>query len=411
MILDLHRQGLSVSAIARQLDLDRKTVRKYIARGLEPPVYGPRAPRPTKIDPYIPFLRDRISAFPQLSGVRLLREIRALGYPGGYSAVKDALVDLRPAPVAHFEHRFETAPGRQAQVDFAQFKAVFAEDPSETVTLWLFTLVLGHSRYLWGRFVWHQDLLTVLGCHVLAFAALGGTPREILYDRMKTAVLGEAVEGIIYNAKLQSLARHYDLTPRACAAYRAKTKGKIERPYRYIRQDFFLGRTFQNLQDLNGQFTEWLATVANRRRHGTTHRLIECGFAAEQKSLRALPAIAFDTVMSVERHISHDGMVSYNGNEYSVPDGVRGRIVEVQVSLRELKIFCEGQLIACHALSEARHERYLASGHRRWPPPASRQRRTPEDRALLRLPGEQVARRSLNFYAHIGTALAGGSRR
>jgi transposase len=77
VILDLHRQGLSVSAIARQLELDRKTVRKYIARGLEPPVYGPRAPRPTKIEPFLPFLRDRIRAYPELTGIRLLREVLA----------------------------------------------------------------------------------------------------------------------------------------------------------------------------------------------------------------------------------------------------------------------------------------------------------------------------------------------
>jgi transposase len=162
VILDLHRQGLSVSAIARQLELDRKTVRKYIARGLEPPVYGPRAPRPTKIEPFLPFLRDRIRAYPELTGIRLLREVRALGYSGGYSAVKDALRELRPAPVRCFEHRFETGPGHQAQVDFAQFKVIFANDPEEIVTVWLFTLLLAHSRYLWGEFVWHQDLLTVL---------------------------------------------------------------------------------------------------------------------------------------------------------------------------------------------------------------------------------------------------------
>jgi transposase len=177
-------------------------------------------------------------------------------YSGGYSSVKYVLQGLRPAPPAQFDHRFETAPGWQGQVDFAQFKTVFAEDPPETVTLWLFTLILGHSRYLWGRFVWHQDLLTVLGCHLQAFAVLGGVPNEILYDRMKTAVLDEVIEGIIYNAKLQSLARHYGFTPRACAAYRAKTKGKIEGPYRYVRQDFFLGRIFQNLEDLNTQFGE-----------------------------------------------------------------------------------------------------------------------------------------------------------
>ena len=260
VILDLHRQGLSVSAIARQLELDRKTVRKYIARGLEPPVYGPRAPRPTKIEPFLPFLRDRIRAYPELTGIRLLREVRALGYSGGYSAVKDALRELRPAPARRFEHRFETGPGQQAQVDFAQFKVIFADDPEEIVTVWLFTLLLAHSRYLWGEFVWHQDLLTVLRAHVAAFAALGGSPREILYDRMKTAVLGEASDGIIYNARLQALARHYGFTPRACAAYRAKTKGKVERPYRYIRQDFFLGRSFQDLADLNASSATGSAT-------------------------------------------------------------------------------------------------------------------------------------------------------
>jgi transposase len=272
--------------------------------------------------------------------------VRALGYSGGYSAVKDALRELRPAPARRFEHRFETGPGQQAQVDFAQFKVIFADDPEEIVTVWLFTLLLAHSRYLWGEFVWHQDLLTVLRTHVAAFAALGGSPREILYDRMKTAVLGEASDGIIYNARLQALARHYGFTPRACAAYRAKTKGKVERPYRYIRQDFFLGRSFQNLADLNAQFRDWLGEVANRRRHGTTHRPIETAFATEQRALQPLPALPFNTTMALERRISHDGMVSFNGNVYSVPDGIRGRAVELQVSLSDVQIIADGQLVA-----------------------------------------------------------------
>jgi transposase len=351
MILDLHRQGFSITAIARRLDLDRKTVRKCITRGLEPPIYGPRAPRPQKVDPYVEFLRDRLRAFPQLSATRLLREIQPLGFTGTYSTV------------------FETAAGEQAQVDFAQFRTAFSPHPQLSVVVWLFTLVLGHSRYLWGEFVYHQDLLTVLRSHVRAFIALGGVPREILYDRMKTAVEDEVSEGIIYNARLQSLARHSGFTPRACAAYRAKTKGKIERPYRYIRQDFFLGRTFQDLQDLNAQLREWLDTVANRRRHGTTRRPIAHASSTEQSALQSLPQQPFDTVMALERAYSRDGMVSYNGNTYSVPDGVRGHPVEVQVSLNELQIFCQGKLVAAHALREGRHERILASGHRRWPPP------------------------------------------
>src|SRR5215472_7605806 len=108
MILDLHRQGLSVSAIARQLECDRKTVRKYIGRGLDPPAYGPRQPRSTVVRPFEPYLRERIAAFPELTGTRLLREIKELGYSGGYTAVKDFLRTVRPKAVQSFERRFET---------------------------------------------------------------------------------------------------------------------------------------------------------------------------------------------------------------------------------------------------------------------------------------------------------------
>jgi len=410
MILDLHRQGLSVSAIARRLDLDRKTVRKYIARGLEPPLYGPRSPRPQVVDPYLEFLRDRLRAYPQLTATRLWREIKPLGFSGSYSAVKEAIRGLRPAMPTSFEHRFETAAGEQAQVDFAQFRTVFADDPGQTVALWLFTLVLGYSRYLWGEFVWHQDLLTVLRSHVRAFAALGGVPAEILYDRMKTAVLNEVSEGIIYNARLQALAKHYGFTPRACAAYRAKTKGKVERPYRYIRQDFFLGRTFRDLEDLNAQFREWLDTVANDRRHGTTHRPIAVAFADEQAALQPLPQLPFNTVMVLERGYSRDGMVSYNGNAYSVPDGVRGQRLEIQVSLSEVQIFADSTLVAAHALREGRNERSMAHGHRRWPPPGTHSPAQQPAATVLSLPGEQVARRSLEVYERIGVALAGRRR-
>ncbi len=113
MILDLHRQGLSISAIARRTGRDPKTVRKYIARGLEPPVYGPRrAGRPGKLAPYLDYLRERITAFPDLSAVRLTREIRERGYEGAYTAVKRFLSAIRPADRPKpFEIRFETPAG------------------------------------------------------------------------------------------------------------------------------------------------------------------------------------------------------------------------------------------------------------------------------------------------------------
>ena len=223
MILELHRQGISVSAIARQLGIDRKTVRTHIAKGLAAPTYTPRPSREHLIDPFTPYLRERLAAFPALTGRRLWRELKERGYQGGYTAVTDVLRDLRPAKATGFEIRFETLPGEQAQVDFAQFAVEFADEPGVRRIVWLFSMVLGHSRLIWARFVLHQDLQTVLRCHMAAFAAIGGAPREILYDRMKTAVIGEDPDGlVVYNRALVDLARHYGFQPRACRPYRAK---------------------------------------------------------------------------------------------------------------------------------------------------------------------------------------------
>ena len=230
MILDLARQGLTVSAIARRTGHDRKTIRTYIARGLEPPAYKPREPIPSPLAPFEAFLRERVSRFPDLTGRRLWREVRDLGFAGGYSTVTDFLRTVRPPLAPAFERRFETPPGRQAQVDFAHFRVRFEDEPGAERIVWLFSLVLGHSRMMWARFVAQQDLATVLRCHVAAFDALGGVPEQILYDRMRTAVLGEVDErGIVYNSKLLALAAHYGTVPKACRPYRAKTKGKVER--------------------------------------------------------------------------------------------------------------------------------------------------------------------------------------
>ncbi|MBA8914100.1 transposase [Methylorubrum thiocyanatum] len=208
MILDLHRQGLSVTAIARRTGRDPKTVRKYIERGLEPPAYGPRqAGRPSKLAPYLDYLRERVAAFPDLSAVRLTRELRERGYTGAYTAVKRFVAAIRPAEAKPYEVRFETPAGQQAQVDFARFVVTFTDAPDTACIVWLFSLVLGHSRHIEARFVLHQDLQTLLRCHMQAFTAIGGVPIEILYDRMKTAVTGEDTGGhIVYNRSLLALA-------------------------------------------------------------------------------------------------------------------------------------------------------------------------------------------------------------
>ncbi len=291
MILDLHRQGLSVTAIARRTGRDPKTVRKYIERGLELPVYGPRqVGRPGKLLPFVDYVRERLAAYPDLTATRLLREIRERGYAGAYSPVKRFVAAIRPNDGPRpYEVRFETPPGLQAQVDFARFVVAFEEEPGVNRSSGCSAWCSGHSRHIFARFVQHQDLQTLLRCHVEAFEAIGGVPVEILYDRMKTAVTGEDGDGhIVYNRSLLALAQHYCFLPKACRPYRAKTKGKVERPFRYIREDFFLGRSFRDMHDLNAELRGWLDTVANVRLHGTTNRIVAEAFAAEQPELQAL---------------------------------------------------------------------------------------------------------------------------
>ena len=406
VILDLHRQGLSVSAIARRVGIDRKTVHKYIERGLEPPLYQPRQPRPAKVAAFQPYLRERVAAYPDLTGCRLHREIRDLGYAGGYTAVKDFLRSVRPSRSGGFEVRFETPPGRQAQVDFAHFRTVFTDEPGVERIVWLFSLVLGHSRMLWGRFVVHQDMQTLLRCHAAAFEALGGTPSEILYDRMRTVFVREdpTADHIVYNRTLVEFARHYGYLPKACKPYRAKTKGKVERPFRYIREDFFLARSFRNLDDLNEQLGQWLDHVANPRTHATTRRVVLEHFTEERPSLQPLPAGPFEAVLRLERRITKDGMISVGGNLYSVPDTTRRRPVEVHSTAGEVRILEDGRLIATHPVLDGRGQRRLIAGHRSAPPPPNSQ--TPRQGPPPPRSGEVVALRPLTFYDAVGKRLA-----
>jgi transposase len=365
------------------------------------------------LDGFKAYIEGRLKAYPELCASRLLREIAGMGYTGGYTTVKDFVREVRPAKERGYEHRFETPAGKQAQVDFALFRVRFLDSPDEERLVWLFSMVLGYSRHLWCRFVWRQDLATVVRCHMAAFEALGGVPREILYDQMRTAVIGGDEEsGIVYNKTLLALSQHYRFIPRACPKMRAKTKGKVERPYRYVRQDFFLGRAFRDMEDLNRQRGEWLDGVANRRLHGTTRRLVHEAFAEEQRALLPLPALEFGSVLKMERRISRDGMVSVDGNLYSVPDTTRRRVVEVQVTAGEVLILEGGRLVAVHRVLEGSGQRVVGAGHRLYPPPGSATGRRHQGDAAEPpgLPGERVACRSLEVYEAVAGVLAQNTR-
>ena len=274
--------------MARQLGVSRDTIHRWIRDGdldrdveTAPVRYGPRRPVTTKLDAYKPIIETRLAAYPALSAARLLEEIHAAGYAGGYSQLKAFVRRVRPAPAPEPVIRFETPAGRQAQVDFAHFRFPWG-------VRYALLVVLGYSRLLWCRFYARQDMATLVDGLEDAFGYFGGVPQELLFDQMKTVITRDLrLEGgaLIRNLEFLRFAHHWGFTPRACRPYRAQTKGKVERPVRYLRGNFVYGRTFLHDADLDQQRALWLERVANVRLHATTHERPRDRFDRDERLL------------------------------------------------------------------------------------------------------------------------------
>jgi len=319
-IIELKRQGLSVSAISELTGNDRKTIRKYLKRPAMP-VYGPRRLRPSKLDGFKPFLQERVQAG-VWNAVVLLRELRERSYSGGYTILKDWLQPQRDSARTVAVRRFETPPGKQAQVDWGHLGSIEMHDQAQK--LWGFTFTLGYSRMLMAEASVDQKLGTLLRMHEEAFRQLGGVPAEILYDRMKTVWLDTDERGeIVWHPVFLDFARYWGFTPRLCRPYRAQTKGKVESGVKYIRRNFLCGlqgREPSCLSDLNAALRVWVWQVANQRVHGTTHEQVTARWGAEQQSLQPLngrqPYPYADDEL---RKVARDAYVSWQGSRYSVP--------------------------------------------------------------------------------------------
>jgi transposase len=287
----LHRQGKGIREIAREAGVSRNTVRAVL-RGDHDGQYGPRSARPSKLEPYKDYVRERLAGAGKetLRATVLLRELRAQGYAGGITQLKEHIRGLRPTLPADPIVRFETPPGQQLQIDFITFRR-------GTSPLRAFTAELGYSRYAYVEFTDNERTETLARCLEGAFGFFGGVPEQILCDNPKTIVLERNAFGLgihRYNRYLLDVAKHYGISIRLCSPYRAQTKGKVERFHRYVRESFYVPlQTAQaSLVDVataNREGRIWLDEIANVRIHATLKERPIDRFAAERPALRGLP--------------------------------------------------------------------------------------------------------------------------
>lgn len=266
-------RGWSKEELARKLGISRRTIYHWISSGQlgrelenESVRYKKRSPVERNIDPYRGIIATRLAEFPKLSAVRLFQEIQAAGYAGSYSQVKEYVRQARPRTVDEPVIRFETPAGHQGQADFAHFRLPWG-------VRWALVVVLSYSRLLWVKFFPRQDMRALTSGLEQAFRFFGGVPEEVLFDQMKAVIVEDRREQggpLIENIEFVRFAHHWGFKARACRPYRAKTKGKVERPIRYVRENFFYGRQFVNDADLDAQLERWLREVANVRTHATT---------------------------------------------------------------------------------------------------------------------------------------------
>lgn len=345
-IKDLYRQGHSIRSTALLSGHSRNTVRRV----LRPMVKSNKRGRKSQLAPFSDYLRKRYLET-GLSGVRLCEEIKQMGYGGAVDAVQRFLKQL-DEPRKALEKatvRFETPPGEQAQVDWAEIGS-FLDEAGERRKVYAFVMILAFSRMLFVQFTTSMKLAELIGCHQAAFEFFGGWTHRILYDNMKQVRLSQTE----WNPLMQDFLSHHGIQPLTCRPYRPRTKGKVERAIRYLKDNFIKGRMFADLADLKAQGGHWQNQIANRRVHATTaKRPIDLLGSENLTPCSSIKAYRFSAVS--ERIADAEGFVRLWGSRYSVPPSVVGKRVIVEQGEQQIRVRV-GQLIV------AEHRRAVRSG-------------------------------------------------
>ena len=313
-VTTLARSRMSRRAIARALGVSRNTVRKLLeqherAREAEPPsaLPPPRAPRRTKLDAYRERVTDLLQRYPDITARRIFEELRADGYEGGHTAVKDHVRRLRPKSRPEPSRPTTVhGPAEMAENDWSPHTIKFTHAPAAVVQVFAYVLIYSTRKHfaLYER----SDLHALMEGHVETFEHFGGAAHKCKYDSQKAVVLGWEGNQPIYNPRFLSFSVHYDMRPVACRRFKPNDKPRVERAFWEFERSFLNGRSFRDLEDMRAQLRWWQDNVADprpRRRRSQRPRMEL--FAEEQPLLRALPRHRYDTARLIYRLCSVDG--------------------------------------------------------------------------------------------------------
>jgi transposase len=349
-ILLLQRKGLSQRQIAKKLGISRNTVKKFIEnQGY--PEERKTIQRKSLLDPFDGNIEFWLNEDLEYTATWIYDRLANMGFTGSYEIVKRKVHEIKAERQRVAYMRFETEPGFQAQVDFGAFQVENADGSIRT--LYLFTMILGYSRKIYGELIDRCDLPTFLDCHINAFEYFGGVADEILYDRMKNVYIGKVAGKKKFNSTLLGFALHYGFKPEVAPAFAAWVKGKVERPYKFIREGFWRGYGFICRATANRDLIRWLEKK-DERVHGTTHEVVSLRFKREQPHLNLLPPNAFDTSYRIYRKANKDCIVRFDCNHYVVPHTLVGKKLLLRVKDKDMRIFDDDSLIVAYKIPEGK---------------------------------------------------------
>lgn len=314
MIKQMRQQGAYIVDIATQVGCSERTVRRYL-KYPEPPARKTRH-KMAKLRPFMDYIDMRL-AENVWNGEVILAEIKAMGYTGGRSMLRYYIQPKRKMRPSKKTVRFETQPGYQLQHDWGE---VEAEVAGQRCRVNFAVNTLGFSRRFHVFAAPKQDAEHTYESLVRAFRYFGGSVKTVLVDNQKAAVLKNNNGKMVFNSGFLLLADHYGFLPRACRPRRARTKGKVERMVKYLKENFFVRyRRFDSFAQVNQLLEQWMADDADRRELRQFRQTPEQRFTQEQEHLQPLPDTDFDTSYFDIRHVSWDGYIEVGGNRYSVP--------------------------------------------------------------------------------------------